>query len=89
MTIKTQEEFHFSMYDLQIEKNRNYDDYSMNDCINIILQDIQKYGQSIGWQGENDYFHALSKKLKHFDIVYSNNSMGSWQKKNKIDLLLL
>ena len=82
----------FLIFNTQIripEKNRNYDDYSLNDCMNIILQDIQMYGQSIGWQGENDYFQALSKKLKTFDIIYSNDTIGSWQKKNKIDLLLL
>jgi hypothetical protein len=70
--------------DFQIQKNKFYEDYSMNDCVHMILQDIQKNGQSIGWTGKSDSFETLSKKLKIFDVFYVNDAIGTWKKRETI-----
>ena len=61
---------------------RKYSDYSLKECINIILSEIVDQNKSVGWSGNIDDKNQIAEYLDKFNVHYSCDFTGTWKNKH-------
>ncbi len=63
---------------------RKYSNYSIKTCASLIIQDIIDNNQSEGWSGNLDDLQALKDVLEKFNVRYTDDFFGRWEKVDPI-----